>query len=210
MRSTPRLRPNSSKKTRSRLRSQPPTLKPSARPGLPTTCWQSTAPRPSISPDLRPPWHATASPYGTVRKKESRHELVRRTPEQPRPGNRPARSHLGYRRDGRDLWDRDGGHRRRHRHHAAPDPPRWPGPHAGAVCDPVVDHRQYYPFDSVCDFDGRAHSIYPVARGHLDWSLCGHSVADDRHGTVFRSPGRNLAARSEEHTSELQSRGHIV
>src|SRR5437870_7455866 len=47
-------------------------------------------------------------------------------------------------------------------------------------------------------------------RAHTSIGLEAPALVDDRLARALRQPGEQAAERSEEHTSELQSRGHLV
>src|SRR5699024_9091915 len=165
---------------------------------------------PSTSPASKPPWPATGSPSASAQKKESKHELVSRTPEQPRPRNRPTRGHLGHRGHGRHLRHRHRHHRRGNRHRPAPHPPRRPIAHPLHLRHPVVVHRQHPPIHPVRNPDGRPHPLHPVDGRHLDRPVCGNRLPDHRHRTILRPPGRNRTARSpHRHRRRRPSHGHV-
>src|SRR5439155_19957814 len=95
------------------------------------------------------------------------------------------------------------------RHPLHPTLPSQPNPPTSFL-SPYVDNPHLHSFptrrssdlDGIARLGGSAEKINPLVPVHL---VIDHSVMVDEFGTP-----RGLIFRSEEHTSELQSRGHLV
>src|SRR5690625_902616 len=82
------------------------------------------------------------------------------------------------------------------------DEPEWDSP-ASRREQRGGDDSQYWAFDSLPDFSDLDHSVHPVCGRQFNW-LAGRDASARNRGDPVLRP------RSEEHTSELQSRGHLV
>src|SRR5690625_6324498 len=54
------------------------------------------------------------------------------------------------------------------------------------------------------------HDALPISAAHPECARCAWPAQADRQGAPGQNPKAPPASRSEEHTSELQSRGHLV